>query len=95
MPEVTLRLRWPDGAETVNYSPSTIVNQFFSPGASYGIEDFLLRARQALHAASARVEQKYGHPCARAHATLETLEGRAKMFTEIPLAEVTIMAISP
>jgi uncharacterized repeat protein (TIGR04042 family) len=95
MPELTFRLRWPDGSETVNYSPSTVVTQFLSPGASYGIDDFLLRARQALNAASARVEHKYGHPCARAHATLDTLEGRAKMFVEIPAAEVTIMAISP
>jgi len=95
MPELTFRLRWPDESETVNYSPSTIVRQYFSSGTRYGIEEFLLRARQALHAASARVEEKYGHPCARARATLAAIESRAETFAQHPDAAVTIMAINP
>lgn len=95
MPEVTFRLRWPDDSETLNYSPSSIVRQYLTPGATYQIGDFIQRARLAMQAASARVEQKYGHPCSRARATLDSIELQAKPFTKSPSAAVTVTAMRP
>jgi len=95
MPELSFRLRWPDETETLNYSPSTIVTHYLAPGNTYEIGDFMQRARRALHAASARVEQKYGHPCSRAQATLESIEHRASQFAERHGAMVTVMELNP
>jgi uncharacterized repeat protein (TIGR04042 family) len=88
MPELSFRLRWPDASETVNYSPSTIIKNYFNQGTSYEISDFLERARRALHAASARVEQTYGHPCARAQHSLASIEQHAAQFTEQQIVKV-------
>jgi uncharacterized repeat protein (TIGR04042 family) len=95
MPELTFRLRWPDDSETVNYSPSTIVREYLVMGASYNIDDFMRRSRAALRAASARVEQIYGYPCARAQTTLASIELQAGRFAGSRDAVVTVVAISP
>ena len=94
MPELIFRLRWPDGSETVNYSPSTIVRNFLSPGAAYEIGDFMARSRLGLRAASARVEQKYGYPCVRAQATLASIEQHAEAFAARDGARVTVLEMS-
>jgi len=91
MPETSLRLRWPDTAETDAYSPSSIVRNFFHAGESYQLNDFLARARLALTAASARVQEIYGMPCARAHATLAGIEARASAFADLPDATITLL----
>jgi uncharacterized repeat protein (TIGR04042 family) len=95
MPELSFRLRWPDDSETVSYSPSTIVRDYFTAGAAYDVGDFLQRARLALRAASARVEEKYGHPCARAAASLSAIERQAGAFAAQPGALVTVVEVSP
>ena len=95
MPELLFRLRWPDGSETVNYSPSTIVRNFLSAGEAYEIGDFIERSRLGLRAASARVEEKYGHPCVRAQATLASIEQRAIPFAARDGVVVTVLEMSP
>jgi uncharacterized repeat protein (TIGR04042 family) len=93
MPELTFRLRWPDAAETVNYSPSTIIKNHFSSGESYEMMEFLHRSRRALAAASARVEAAYGYPCSRAQATLAAIETRAAQFSAQQI--ITVIEITP
>ena len=80
MPEMNFSLLWPDNSETTYYSPSLVIEDFFSMGESYQLPDFLRRARDALTIASDRVEQKYGFPCSRAHASLADIEQRAGNF---------------
>jgi uncharacterized repeat protein (TIGR04042 family) len=89
MPELTFRLRWPDATETVNYSPSTIITTFLEAGRVYRMEDFLARSREGLAAASARVKERYGHPCARAAASLAEIEQQSARFAGT--AEVTVL----
>jgi uncharacterized repeat protein (TIGR04042 family) len=91
MPELLLRLRWPDGAETVNYSPSSVIRNYFRAGDSYGLEEFLDRARNAMTAASARVQEVYGYPCSRAQATLAAIEAASTRFETSPDAAVTVV----
>jgi uncharacterized repeat protein (TIGR04042 family) len=95
MPELSFRLRWPDESETVNYSPSTILRDYLSADTAYEVGDFVRRARLALRAASARVEAKYGYPCARAAASLSAIERQAGAFAAQPGAVVTVVAVSP
>ncbi len=91
MPEMRFSLRWPDGSETLCYSPSTIVEKHLSAGASYTIDAFLARSRDALHAASERVRQRFGFPCSRALGQLAEIERKAAGFAQIPDAAVTVL----
>jgi len=61
MPEMHFRVRWPNGAVETCYSPSLVIKDFFQPGASYPLADFLARSRTALKIASDRPSKpKYG-----------------------------------
>jgi len=92
MPEMRFRIRWPDGSAEACYSPSLVIKDFFNPGESYPIADFLARSRTALNIASDRVEQKYGHACSLAAAQLARIETAAKTFVDLPEARVTVEA---
>jgi uncharacterized repeat protein (TIGR04042 family) len=80
MPALLMALRWPDGSTERVYSPSTVVRDFFIPGKSYEVEDFLQLSRRALLAASERVLAVHGAPCRRAAASLHGIEMRAAAF---------------
>ncbi|WP_433087815.1 MSMEG_0570 family nitrogen starvation response protein [Dactylosporangium sp. CA-052675] len=77
MPERYVLVRWPDGAAQRIYSPSTIVEEFFSAGQRMPVADFVDQARRALGLASDRVLAAYGHPCGRAARSLAFVEARA------------------
>jgi len=90
MPEMRFVIRWPDGVVESCYSPSLVIKEFFAPGESYPLADFVERSRTALHIASERVEAKYGHACSRAVAQLAQIEAVAKTFVDSPEARVAV-----
>jgi uncharacterized repeat protein (TIGR04042 family) len=90
MPEMHFRVRWPDGAVEACYSPSLVIKDFFQPGASYPLADFLARSRTALKIASDRVEAKYGFPCSRALGQLASIEAGCARFAASPEADISI-----
>jgi len=92
MPEMRFRIRWPDGATETCYSPSLVVKDFFSPGESYPLADFVTRSQTALDIASERVKKKYGWRCSRAAAQFARIETAARAFADFPNAHVTIDA---
>jgi uncharacterized repeat protein (TIGR04042 family) len=92
MPEMCFFIRWPDGSRELCYSPSLVVKDYFAPGESYLLADFLARSRTALAIASDRIEAKYGHPCPRALAQLARIEAAAASFSNAPGACVTVEA---
>jgi uncharacterized repeat protein (TIGR04042 family) len=92
MPEIRFSIRWPDGTAETCYSPSLVVKDFFAPGESYPVADFLARSRTALNIASRRVEKKYGWPCSRAMAQLARIEAVATSFVDIADARVAVDA---
>ncbi len=91
MPEMRFQLLWPDGSETLCYSPSLVVAEHLSEGACYGVADFLGRVAAALRIASDRVQQKYGMPCVRAHAQLAQIHAHAEAFASLENASVTVL----
>ena len=91
MPEMHFRLLWPDGSESLCYSPSLVIEEHLSVGARYRLGDFLARAGAALEVASDRVRQKYGTPCVRAKDQLAQLRRRAADFERDANATVTVM----
>jgi uncharacterized repeat protein (TIGR04042 family) len=92
MPEMRFRIRWPDGRAEICYSPSLVVKDFFAPGESYPLADFVERSRTALAIASKRVEDKYGFACSRAAAQLTRIESAAAYFAGLPNARVHVDA---
>jgi uncharacterized repeat protein (TIGR04042 family) len=85
-------LRWPDGSESLCYSPSSVVEEFFVPGSLYALPEFVARSHAALGAASERVRQRYGFACARAMGQLAEIERRAADFAATADAAVTVVA---
>ena len=56
MPEMHFRIRWPDGRREACYSPSLVIKDYFAPGQSYALPDFVAKSRDALTVASERGE---------------------------------------
>lgn len=77
MPEVHVRLRWPDGAVQRVYSPSLVVTERLDAGAAYAVDDLLPVMGAALGEASERVRATYGFPCSRAAASGEQVQRQA------------------
>jgi uncharacterized repeat protein (TIGR04042 family) len=91
MPAMHYRLRWPDASESTCYSPSLVVKDYFEPGASYPLPDFLRRIREASQIASDRVMAKFGFLCSRAGDELAAIETRAARFAYHPDARVEML----
>ena len=92
MPAMHYRLRWPDHAETTCYSPSLVIKDYFEPGRTYPLTEFLRRVREATRIASARVYEKYGFECSRANDQLLAIEGRAVGFAGRAGAQVEVLS---
>ncbi|MEM6869311.1 MAG: MSMEG_0570 family nitrogen starvation response protein [Cyanobacteria bacterium P01_C01_bin.121] len=91
MPEINFKIQWPDGKQAVCYSPSLVVKDYFEPGKSYTVSDFLARSRESLTIASDRVQAKYGFPCSRALGQLRQIEAAAKPYLEQPNESVKVI----
>ena len=90
MPEMRIRFRWPDRSTSLCYSPSQVIKDFFKPGETYELEDFLARSRAALQIAGERVRQKYGYTCSSAMSQLDEIETVAARFSEIENPKVLV-----
>ena len=95
MPEMHFHLRWPDGQESVCYSPSLVVREHLQVGQSYALPDFLHRTRTALNIASERVRAKYGFACSMAMDQLAAIEQQARAFDDAPGASVQVLGFDP
>lgn len=95
MPEINFKIQWPDGKQEVCYSPSLIVKDYFEPGQSYTVTDFLARSRESLSIASDRVKVKYGFPCSRALGQIRQIEASAKPYLAKPDEAVKLLEFQP
>lgn len=94
MPEVWFTLRWPDESQERCYSPSTVIKEHLTVGATYSLNEFSARATTALQSASNRVEQIYGHPCSRAMGQLARIDHQVSEFKKQPNPTVTCLDMS-
>ncbi len=78
MPEMLFDVRWPDGERTRCYSPSLIIKDYFQPGQSYVLSEFLIRSREAYRIADERVRARWGMGCGNGQRTLLDIEERAR-----------------
>ena len=49
MAEINFQIQWPDGTQQNCYSPSLVVKQYFSPGETYELTEFVEKSRTALN----------------------------------------------
>lgn len=80
MPEMQFDVRWPDGTVERCYSPSLIIKDYFVPGSSYPVADFLARSREAYRIADERVRARWGWGCGHGQRQLAEIESRASTF---------------
>lgn len=92
MPERYVLVRWPGGAQQRIYSPSTVVEDYFTAGQSLPVADFVVRSRAALSVASDRVRAAYGFPCANAARSIAEVEAMAQRF---PSGDVAVEGVEP
>lgn len=92
MPAMHYRLRWPDASVSTCYSPSLVIKDFFEPGATYALPDFLQRVREATQIASDRVAARFGFACSRAADQLASIELQAARFADQPQAHVEMLS---
>ncbi len=92
MPAMHYTVRWPDASESVCYSPSLVIHDFFTVGEDYALDEFLRRVRSATTIASERVRAKYGFACSRAADQLDETEHRAAAFAGQAGAQVRMLA---
>jgi len=90
MPEMRFRVRWPDRTESLCYSPSLVIKDYFQPGHSYPLHEFVKLSREALEIASERVRQKYGYTCSSAMSQLAEIEAKASQFLESNNPQVSV-----
>ena len=83
MPEINFKIQWPDGTEQNCYSPSLVVKQYFNPGETYEVAEFVEKSRTALNIASDRVKKAYGFPCSRALKQLQQIESKASEYQKL------------
>jgi uncharacterized repeat protein (TIGR04042 family) len=92
MPAMRYRLRWPDASTSTCYSPSLVIKDYFEPGASYTLPEFLQRVREATQIASDRVAANFGFACSRAADQLLEIESQAARFADEPDARIEMLA---
>ena len=92
MPEMNFLIRWPDETTDLCYSPSLIIKDYFTPGESYALNDFVERARAALNIASQRVQAKYGMACGHALSQIREIEQKSITFIDKPDARVAVVS---
>ncbi|MEV0904415.1 MSMEG_0570 family nitrogen starvation response protein [Streptomyces hokutonensis] len=104
MPEMYFDVRWPDGLTQRCYSPSTIVEDYFTPGAEYELTEFVERSRTALGVAGmgvppmpfgqwGRVKEKFGFYCTGASDQLARIERAAAAYGDVRGAKVTVESL--
>jgi len=93
MPELYFHVRWPDGETQRCYSPSTVIEDYLTPGGVYELGEFVERSRTALGIASDRVREKYGFTCTGALDQLARIEETAAAYASFEGARVAVEAL--
>lgn len=91
MPEIRFQIQWADGSESICYSPSLVVKDYFTPNTDYDLDDFVKRSRTALQLASDRVQAKYGYPCRLALGQLQEIESKSAKYMSFSQPKVRFM----
>jgi uncharacterized repeat protein (TIGR04042 family) len=68
-----------------------VIKDYFEPGNTYDLADFVERSRTALTIASDRVQAKYGMPCSLAIGQLRSITQRASQYESLDTPKVSVI----
>lgn len=74
MPVTHLYIKWPDNTEDKVYSPSSVIEKYFSVKQEVPISKFYSLCTESLNEASERVAQKFGFACTSAAAEKKRIQ---------------------
>ena len=80
MPVTYLNIEWPNKETDQVYSPSRVIEEYFTPGNLLTIEKFLQITNEALTEASERVRRKYGYACTSAQEEIKRVSLKCKNY---------------
>ncbi len=92
MPVTYIDIEWPDQQSDRIYSPSSIIEDYFNPGESISMGQFLTACTEGLEEASERVRQKYGYACTSALAESSRIAKRCQEYDgthEVKIISIT------
>jgi len=93
MPERILKVKWPDQKVQAIYSPSSIIEKYFTQGQKLTVSVFKMKSNEALNHASKRVEEVYGYACSSAMNSILEINKKAELIENDQL-EVEIIDVS-
>lgn len=93
MPEMTFTVRWPDGRVIDHYSPSLVVHDHLTEGATYDVAEFRERSATALTLAAERVRERFGFTCSSAAESLRSIDRLAASYP--PDSSVSVLRLHP
>lgn len=80
MPVTYVNIEWPNEEEDQLYSPSSVIEDFFTTGSQLTVDEFLRVTHEALTEASERVRKKYGYACTSAQAEIKRVSIKCKEY---------------
>ncbi len=80
MPVTHVHIEWPDQETDQVYSPSSIIEDYFTVGATLCIDEFAKACNESLNEANGRVRQKFGFACTSAQAELHRISEKCKTY---------------
>ena len=91
MPVTYVHIKWPDNTKDQVYSPSTVIENYFTPEEELPITEFNKICNESLDKASDRVAQKFGFGCTAAMAEKKRIQSECKKYKNTE--KVKIIAI--
>ena len=83
MPVTYLNIEWPNEETDQVYSPSSVIQDYFTPGNLLPVDKFLQITNEALTEASERVRRKYGYACTSAQEEIRRVSLKCKDYDAI------------
>ncbi|MEM1227497.1 MAG: MSMEG_0570 family nitrogen starvation response protein [Planctomycetota bacterium] len=81
MPQVRMKVCWPDETTTSHISPSTIIQSYFQSNDELPLADFVVQSQKAFEHASERVKERFGFHCSQASDSLSEIQRLAESQT--------------
>jgi len=89
MPITYVHIKWPDDAEDHIYSPSRVIENYFTSEQEITISEFNNICGESLDEASERVAQKFGYACTSAMAEKQRIQKLCKNYRETEKVKIT------
>lgn len=88
MPVTHLHIKWPDNTKDKVYSPSSVIEKYFSAKQEIPVNKFHSLCSESLDEASNRVAQKFGFACTSAAAEKKRIQLLCSRYEASEMVEI-------